>query len=99
MARDSSAHRGSPGAHLSLRPKPGKTEVALGKLGQCYRRGPLARFLGYLFLIYGQFRYVERDLRLAGRRDRLHAVDVVVDHGHPTRWQAECGDRASDSAR
>jgi membrane protein len=33
MARDSSARRGGPGAHLPLWPEQGQTEVALGKLG------------------------------------------------------------------
>ena len=54
--------------------------MAMGNLGKRHRSCPVARRLDAVLLVCGELRQLRRDLRLAWRRDRLHDVDLAVDH-------------------
>ena len=74
-----------PVADLPLRPEPEPGEMALGDLGQQPGGPALGRRLGGLLLVRGELRQLQPHLRLAGRRHRLHDLDVAVDR-HRARW-------------
>jgi hypothetical protein len=88
-----------PGGALSLRPEPPEAEVALGDLGQRGGRHALAARVGPVLLVRGQFRQLQRDLRLARRRDRLHDLDLALDDGGAARGRAQRRDGAPDRPR
>lgn len=94
VTRDVRRGRAGARAHLSLRTKPRSATLALDHVGQRNRDRLVARRFGAVLLVRRQLWQVQRDLRLARRRDRLH--DVVVDLRD--RDPARCGARCRDGA-
>ena len=62
--------------------------VALGDLGQCDRGRYLDCRLAAAVLVCGEFRDLQRDLRLPRRRHRLHGLDVALHH-HCSGWRRD----------
>jgi uncharacterized BrkB/YihY/UPF0761 family membrane protein len=79
---------------LPFRAEPHAPAMALGDLGSAIRRRHLDRGLPPALLVCREFRHIQRHLRLPGRRDRLHGVDVALDHRRSDRR----GDQRRDGA-
>ena len=71
------------GVPLPIRPKPDGAAVAMGDLGERDRRRYLDCGLAAAVLVCRQFRHLQCHLRIARGRDRLHGVDVALDHRGP----------------
>lgn len=101
LARCPHVRRGRIGAraHLSLRPQPRGAALALDHLGQRGCDRAVARRLCVVLMVCRQFRQVQRDLRLARRRDRLHDLALDLSDRDPARSRARRRDGAPDGAR
>ena len=86
-------------AALSLRAEPGARQMAMGDLGQRRRHRALAPRLDPVLLVPAELRRLQRHLRIARRRHRLHDVDLDLGGHRHSRRRAEFRDGAPDGAR
>ena len=81
---------------LPVRTEPARGAVGMAERGHAGRGLALDRRLGGVVLVSLELRQLQRDLRLARRRDRPDDVDVDVGHHRAVRGRAELGNRAPE---
>ena len=79
---------------LPVRPQPARGAVGMAGRRDAGRGAALDRRLGRAVLVPLEFRQLQRDLRLAWRRNRPDDVDVDIGNDRAVRGGAELGDRA-----
>jgi hypothetical protein len=84
---------------LPVRSKPGSAAMALDLTGQYLRSGDLDHRFTALLLVHLPFRKLQQDLRIARGGNRLHDLDLDIDHGHPGRRQDQRRARTSNRGR
>jgi hypothetical protein len=93
VADPSAARRVRTYLDLQVRSKPHRAALAVDHLGQrvCCRR--MARRIGRVLMVRGEFRQLQQDLRLAWRGHRVYDLDMAVDNCRSSRRQAQCRNR------
>jgi len=99
MADSFRDHRAEPRLHLSLRPEPAGSLLALGHLGERCRGIAVDRSLHVVLLVRRQLRQLQPQIWFPWRRRRLHGLVMDLSRDCPARRRAQCGNGAPDRSR
>lgn len=84
------------GLPVPLRAEPHAPPMAVGDMREFDRRQRVDCRLAPAFVVGCQFRDIQRDVRFAWRRYRVHGVDVAVDNHRAHGRRDQCRDGAPD---